>query len=73
MDPFRTLASGIIYQQIHGKAAASIEARFIKLFDTTDAKENWYPSPDDVLSKSIEELKSAGLSARKVSIFVLIY
>ncbi|CAO0801819.1 unnamed protein product [Mucor circinelloides] len=65
VDPFRTLASGIIYQQIHGKAAASIEARFIKLFDTTDAKENWYPSPDDVLSKSIEELKSAGLSARK--------
>ncbi|KAK4512959.1 uncharacterized protein ATC70_003670 [Mucor velutinosus] len=63
VDPFRTLAGGIIYQQIHGKAAASIEARFIKLFDTSDTPK--YPSPDDVLSKSIEELKSAGLSARK--------
>ncbi|OAD00621.1 hypothetical protein MUCCIDRAFT_147240, partial [Mucor lusitanicus CBS 277.49] len=64
VDPFRTLASGIIYQQIHGKAAASIEARFIKLFDSTSDTPR-YPSPDDVLSKSIEELKSAGLSARK--------
>lgn len=67
VDPFRTLASGIIYQQIHGKAAASIEARFIKLFDSTSDTPR-YPSPDDVLSKSIEELKSAGLSARKVII-----
>lgn len=69
VDPFRTLAGGIIYQQIHGKAAASIEARFIQLFDTSDTPK--YPSPDDVLSKSIEELRSAGLSARKVCILAL--
>ncbi|CEP11925.1 hypothetical protein [Parasitella parasitica] len=63
-DPFKSLASGIIYQQIHGKAAASIEARFIKLFGTQKDKD-WYPSPSDVLEKSLEELRSAGLSARK--------
>ncbi|KAI8644101.1 DNA glycosylase [Parasitella parasitica] len=63
-DPFRSLASGIIYQQIHGKAAASIEARFIQLFGSQEGKD-WYPSPADVLKKSTDELRSAGLSARK--------
>lgn len=69
VNPFRSLASAIIYQQIHGKAAAAIEAKFINLFGTQDddtLDEDWYPSPDDVLGKSVEELRTAGLSARKV-------
>lgn len=52
-----------MYQQIHGKAAASIYARFLNLFGTV-------PTPADVLKKSTEELKSAGLSGRKVYIII---
>lgn len=54
----------IIYQQIHGKAAASIYDRFLKLFETVP------PTPADILKKTTEELKSAGLSGRKVIIII---
>ncbi|KAI8975786.1 DNA glycosylase [Mycotypha africana] len=62
VNAFRCLGTAIIYQQIHGKAAASIESRFIQLFTTLS---NGFPTPEQVLEKSIEELRSAGLSARK--------
>jgi DNA-3-methyladenine glycosylase II len=48
-----------VYQQIHGKAAEAILSRFMKLF------ENVFPTPDQVLEKNIEDLRSAGLSTRK--------
>jgi DNA-3-methyladenine glycosylase II len=64
----RSLTRSIVYQQIHGKAAASIYDRFLKLFieEQDPLNTNWFPTPDQVLAKSVEELRSAGLSGRKV-------
>ncbi|KAL0092138.1 DNA glycosylase [Phycomyces blakesleeanus] len=71
-NPFRALATSIIYQQIHGKAAAAICTRFIKLFDPpvpvpdiVNSDFDWFPTPKIVLDKTLEELKAAGLSTRK--------
>lgn len=69
--PFHDLATHIIYQQIHGAAAAAILKKFLKLFGATDEdlavpKELvWFPTPEMVLSKSVPELRTAGLSQRK--------
>jgi DNA-3-methyladenine glycosylase II len=67
--------TSIIYQQIHGKAAASIRNKFIRLFDSPvpfpddtlilPSSFPWFPTPELILSKSVEELRSAGLSQRK--------
>ncbi|KAI9274081.1 DNA glycosylase [Helicostylum pulchrum] len=62
-NPFMSLTRSIVYQQIHGKAAASIYARFLNLFDPPN--ETWFPTPAQVLAKNDTELRSAGLSGRK--------
>ncbi|SAL96808.1 hypothetical protein [Absidia glauca] len=74
-NPFKALVTSIIYQQIHGKAAASIRNKFIRLFDSPvpfpddtlilPSSFPWFPTPELILSKSFEELRSAGLSQRK--------
>ncbi len=61
-DIFQSLCRSIIYQQISGKAAASILARFRSL---TPRKE--FPAPKDILSLSDVKLRSAGLSPQKTS------
>ncbi|MGH7240676.1 MAG: DNA-3-methyladenine glycosylase family protein [Candidatus Saccharimonadales bacterium] len=53
------LIDSIISQQLSVKAAATIEKRFRALFDTD------FPEPTAILTKSIEELRSAGLSNAK--------
>jgi len=53
------LIDSIISQQLSVKAAATIERRFKELFDSET------PSPVEILSKSIDELRSAGLSGAK--------
>lgn len=72
IDPFESLASGIISQQVSGAAAKAIKGRFIALFDhdeaadatiTTPSKK--FPTPSQVSSSSIEKLRTAGLSQRK--------
>jgi DNA-3-methyladenine glycosylase II len=62
MGYFQALVRSIIYQQVTGKAAASILAKFEALF----AGKN-FPSPEQVRKKSIEELRTAGLSGQKVA------
>ncbi|KAL1928859.1 hypothetical protein VTP01DRAFT_2645 [Rhizomucor pusillus] len=71
-NPFRSLASSIISQQVSGAAATSIRTRFVKLFDSpipvpdvVTSEFTWFPTPEMVLEKSIEELRAAGLSQRK--------
>jgi DNA-3-methyladenine glycosylase II len=59
-NPFHSLIRSIIYQQVSGKAAASILNKFKKLFG------NKFPTPDQVLEQSEEQLRSAGLSRGKV-------
>jgi DNA-3-methyladenine glycosylase II len=77
IDPFRSLASGIISQQISGKAAASIQARFIALFPPSaltvpptsssdeDPSFSSFPTPAAVAAMPLATLRTAGLSQRK--------
>jgi 3-methyladenine DNA glycosylase/8-oxoguanine DNA glycosylase len=57
---FAALARAIVYQQLTGKAAATIFARFCALFPDTD------PTAEQVLAASEDELRAAGLSRSKL-------
>lgn len=59
-NPFLSLASSIIYQQISTKAGDSIYKRFIGLFGRKK------PSPKLLLSLRDQELRTAGLSVQKM-------
>lgn len=60
-DPaFASLAEAIVYQQLHGKAAATI---FKRLTDLTGLPLN----PEGILKLSEEQMRSAGLSKQKLS------
>lgn len=58
-DYYRALVDSVIGQQLSVKAAATIKQRFRALFSTT------FPEPAAILEKSIEQLRSAGLSNAK--------
>ncbi|PTB68677.1 DNA glycosylase [Trichoderma citrinoviride] len=79
IDPFESLVSSIISQQVSGAAAKSIKNKFIALFfpegqavpvpppadgDPPPA-ERIFPTPSEVAACSIERLRTAGLSQRK--------
>ncbi|KAJ8660937.1 hypothetical protein O0I10_003159 [Lichtheimia ornata] len=65
-NPFRELATSIIYQQIGGNVAKILGERFVKLFDPPkDHHPRWFPTPEMVWEKPVETLKTAGLSTRK--------
>jgi len=55
------LVDSIISQQLSVKAARSIEQRFQELFDSE------VPSPEQILQKDVEELRSVGLSRPKAN------
>ena len=57
---FPALVEAIIYQQLSGKAAASILARFRALYPT-----GGFPTPVEVAGTSAQRLRTAGLSAQK--------
>jgi DNA-3-methyladenine glycosylase II len=61
-NAFVTLARSIVGQQISVKAAQSVWDRFVQLV----SMDQWRLKPESVLSLSIEQMRSAGLSARKV-------
>ncbi|RFU75992.1 dna-3-methyladenine glycosylase ii [Trichoderma arundinaceum] len=79
VDPFESLVSGILSQQVSGAAAKSIKAKFIALFSPEDggdppsqvsangdsAAEKRFPMPSEVAACSLERLRTAGLSQRK--------
>ncbi|KAK1700739.1 DNA glycosylase [Colletotrichum godetiae] len=83
VDPFESLCSGIISQQVSGAAARSIKNKFVALFSTDDEAEaeakpeatestesgsgssKKFPQPSEVAARSIENLRTAGLSQRK--------
>ncbi|HET9236404.1 MAG TPA: methylated-DNA--[protein]-cysteine S-methyltransferase [Oligoflexus sp.] len=58
---FAALAEAIVYQQLHGKAAATIFARFRGLYP-----EGAFPTPAEVLRTPEESLRAAGLSRSKM-------
>ena len=60
-NPFEALARNIVYQQLHGNAAAAIHERVLALFGKKRL------SPLDILKASDESLRGAGLSAAKLA------
>jgi DNA-3-methyladenine glycosylase II len=56
-----------ILSQVSGAAAKSIKAKFVSLFneEVEDADQHVFPTPSLVCTKSIEVLRTAGLSQRK--------
>lgn len=58
---YRALVDSIIGQQLSVKAAASIKGRFRELFGGT------FPSPEEILQKSPEELRAVGFSLAKAN------
>lgn len=69
IDPFKTLVTSIIGQQVSWMAARAINNRFMALFgfgDGTGSQEvKGYPSPGMVASTDVMVLKGVGLSLRK--------
>ncbi|MHA1614480.1 MAG: DNA-3-methyladenine glycosylase family protein [Candidatus Thorarchaeota archaeon] len=59
IPPFEMLIRSIVYQQLSGKAAKTIHDRMLKLVGKL--------TPNSVLAKTQEELKSVGLSRQKAS------
>ena len=69
-DPFKSLCSSIMAQQVSGAAASSIKRKFIGLFcdylDEKHVKEaGIFPTPAQVAACDIAFLRQAGLSGRK--------
>lgn len=66
IDPFRSLSSGIMGQQVSGAAAKSIKNKFIALFhEGENSDEAKFPTPAQVAVTDIPRLRLAGLSQRK--------
>ncbi len=59
-SPFDALLESIIYQQLHGKAAATIYDRMCRLFAPRRS-----PRPHEIAGAPIELLRGAGLSLNK--------
>jgi len=57
---FQSLAEAIIYQQLSGKAADTINGRFKNLWPKKK-----FPTPEDVLKVKTEKLRNVGLSGQK--------
>jgi len=57
---FSSLAEAILYQQLNGKAAATIHKRFVALAGDP-------PTPEGILKLSDEQLSSVGLSKQKAA------
>ncbi|KZO90757.1 DNA glycosylase [Calocera viscosa TUFC12733] len=74
VHPFRTLATSILGQQISWRAARSITAKFLRIFDPSlpergdvlpHMADRPFPTPHQLASTSIPTLRGAGLSQRK--------
>ncbi|MDE1163305.1 MAG: DNA-3-methyladenine glycosylase [Acidobacteriaceae bacterium] len=63
-SPFEALVEAIIYQQIHGKAAASIHGRMLESFAPVCGFGK-HPLPEHLLDCPNEQLRGAGLSHNK--------
>jgi DNA-3-methyladenine glycosylase II len=63
LSPFEALLRAIIYQQLHGKAAAAIHLRLIESFEVLASGR--HPDPQHLLDCPNEQLRAAGLSHNK--------
>ncbi|KAL2867878.1 DNA-3-methyladenine glycosylase II [Aspergillus lucknowensis] len=73
IDPFQSLVSTIIGQQVSGAAAKSIKQKFVALLyglnhkdsDGAVPDEGYFPSAQEIVKCDIPTLRTAGLSQRK--------
>src|SRR5271154_3347785 len=69
-SPFEALVESIIYQQLHGKAAATIHRRMIESFapvmTLATPGTGTHPTPQQLLDCPNEQLRAAGLSKNKM-------
>ena len=63
-SPFEALLRSILYQQLHGKAAAAIHAKLLASFEPISGLGK-HPSAQDILDCPNEQLRAAGLSNNK--------
>lgn len=61
LSPYKSLVRAVAHQQLNGRAAETILARFVALFDGRG-----FPSPAAVLAASPRALRRAGFSRAKV-------
>lgn len=61
-SPYDALAKAIVYQQLSGKAAATIFGRVVALFGAES-----FPAPDALLAADEQALRGAGLSRQKIA------
>ena len=60
-NPFSSLLTAIVYQQLHAKAAETILNRFLALYPGKR-----FPAPEDVLKTNEKKMLAAGLSRSKM-------
>ncbi|MBA3581980.1 MAG: DNA-3-methyladenine glycosylase 2 family protein [Gammaproteobacteria bacterium] len=60
-EPYESLIRAVAYQQLHGKAAATIMGRFLNLYSNAD-----FPTANEILRTEFATLRACGFSARKV-------
>jgi len=60
-DPFRAIIEAIVWQQLSGKAAATIFGRFLGLFP-----DHRFPTPGQVEATPDAELRAIGFSRQKI-------
>ena len=60
-NPFQSLLRAIVYQQLNGKAAATIHGRLLALFPGE------HPDPEEILATPDEALRACGLSRAKTA------
>lgn len=69
VDPFRSLVSSIIGQQVSGAAAKSIRDKFVALFNSDiediTLRTKRFPTPEEIIQYDIATLRTVGLSQRK--------
>ncbi len=61
-DPYRVLVRAVTFQQLSGKAAATIHGRLLALFEGKE-----HPDPEDILATDDATLRGAGLSRQKIA------
>src|SRR3990167_8899840 len=61
-SPYESLTRAIAHQQLNGRAAQTILARFVALYPGKR-----FPEPDDVLATHSARLRAAGFSRNKVT------
>ena len=61
ISPYQSLVRSVVYQQLHGKAAATILARLLALFPNGK-----FPKPEQILALRPSSMRKVGLSNAKM-------